>query len=586
MVDVLTFSVVTPCFNSENYISETIESVLSQCGPFKIQYIIIDGGSTDETLSIIRRYKALVDGGRYAANCLGIEFDYISEPDDGMYDAIAKGLSIVSGDICSYINSDDFYLPNAFKTALSIFSFYNTINWLTGIPNVYNAFGANFRRYVPFEYRSDFIRKGVYGRQLNHIQQESIFWRTKILQQVNIDRFSRLKYAGDYYLWHEFSKKNKLWIVDSILSGFRTHPDNKSKAVENYRAEFNSLVTEVMTLKDRFILFKHKFLWAADYDKKRKYSKSIMSVVRPQLMEHFEKVIKSAKSAPAAYTIDNGFDEIPAHKPYLTVVIGSFNRLPMLKLCMQALRDELAGKAVEFIVVDGGSTDGAIDWLISQKDIITLVQHNRGEWEGEKIKRKPWSYFMNLGFKAASGKFVCMLSDDSLIIPGAVNNGLELFESQLRDNKKLGAVAFYFRDYPVRKKYAVAVNVGNLYVNHGIYLKKALEDAGYADENYHFYFADTDLVLKIKSKGYECIASPTSFVEHYFEASPEIRATNNDENKEKDRQRLIHKWKGKAYPGSDYEKYLKTVGYWDYHPLDFKDETNTIEQLVKVCHDD
>lgn len=278
-------------------------------------------------------------------------------------------------------------------------------------------------------------------------------------------------------------------------------------------------------------------------------------------------------------------EEVPEHKPFITVVIGSYNRRKMIQLCIDAVREELKGSKTEIIVVDGGSTDGTIEWLLAQKDVITLVQHNRGEWRGEKIKRKPWSYFMNLGFKAASGKYICMLSDDSLIVPGAINNGIELFEQKLAENVKLGAVAFYFRDYPLRKNYAVAVNVGNLYVNHGLYLKSALEEVGYVDENYHFYFADTDLVLKMKVKSYQCIASPTSFVEHYFEATPDIRATNNDANKEKDRLRLINKWRNKAYPEQDYEKYLRIVGYWDYHPAGFTDNQSTINKLIEACHD-
>jgi len=275
----------------------------------------------------------------------------------------------------------------------------------------------------------------------------------------------------------------------------------------------------------------------------------------------------------------------PQHTPYLSIVIGSFNRLNMIKLCIQAVREETSSYRTEIIVVDGGSTDGTLEWLLSQKDIITTVQHNRGEWQGKKIERKPWAYFMNLAFKSASGKFICMLSDDSLIVPGAINEGLKLFESKLETSHKIGAIAFYFRDYPIRKKYAVAVNIGNLYVNHGLYLNSALHEVGHIDENYHFYFADTDLTLKLKSHGYNCIASPTSFVEHYFEATPDIRASNNDDKKEKDRLRLINKWRGIAYPEADHEKYIKCVGYWDYHPDEFKDASNTIDRLIKAHHD-
>ncbi|MCB4457209.1 glycosyltransferase family 2 protein [Leisingera sp. McT4-56] len=272
--------------------------------------------------------------------------------------------------------------------------------------------------------------------------------------------------------------------------------------------------------------------------------------------------------------------------PKISMVIGSFNRRKLLQLCIDAVRKELEGESYEIIVVDGGSTDGTVEWLTQQKDIISLIQHNRGEWNGKKIDRKPWAYFMNLAFKCASGKYICMLSDDSLIVPGAIVNGVDLFDEMLEQGVKLGGVAFYFRDYPVRKKYAVAINVGNLYVNHGLYLNAAMKEVGYCDEDYHFYFSDTDLCLKMKAAGYRVIRSKTSFVEHYFEATPEIRASNNDDRKEQDRMRLISKWAGTAYPEGEREKYEKIVGYWDYHPRGFDDPLNTIQRLIDASAPD
>lgn len=268
--------------------------------------------------------------------------------------------------------------------------------------------------------------------------------------------------------------------------------------------------------------------------------------------------------------------------PELSVVIGSFNRHKLLELCIESVRNELTNHKYEIIVVDGGSSDGTLEWLSTQKDVITIVQHNRGEWRGNKIIRKPWAYFMNLAFKCATGKYICMLSDDSLIVPGAINNGLDLFDKMLGQGVKLGGVAFYFRDYPVRKHFAVAINVGCLYVNHGLFLKSAMDEVGYCDENYHFYFADTDLALKIKAAGYRIVSSKSSFVEHYFEATPEIRASNNDDRKEKDRMRLIEKWAGVAYPEADKDRYVKVVGYWQVHPCAMTDETPQIKQLMMV----
>lgn len=265
----------------------------------------------------------------------------------------------------------------------------------------------------------------------------------------------------------------------------------------------------------------------------------------------------------------------------VSVVIGSFNRGKMLKLCINNVREELKDCPHEIIVVDGGSEDGTVEWLTQQKDIITIVQHNRGEWQGKALERRSWGYFMNLGFKCAQGEWICMLSDDSLIIPGAIKNGLRAADEAQKSGRKVGGVAFYFRDYPIRKKFAVAVNVGNLYVNHGLILNKGLKEVGYVSEDeYHFYFADTDLALKLKQKGYEVIKSSKSFVEHYFDATPEIRESNNDPKKERDRLHLINKWTGKAFPRRKRRKYEECVGYWEYIDTEDVDGGATISRLI------
>ena len=91
----------------------------------------------------------------------------------------------------------------------------------------------------------------------------------------------------------------------------------------------------------------------------------------------------------------------------ISVVLGSYNRLNFLQLAIQSVRAQVDSQLREIIVVDGGSSDGSMEWLLEQKDIITIVQHNRGEWLGKKITRRSWGYFMNLAFKCASAKYVC-----------------------------------------------------------------------------------------------------------------------------------------------------------------------------------
>ncbi|MEW6696874.1 MAG: FkbM family methyltransferase [Bacillota bacterium] len=215
-------------------------------------------------------------------------------------------------------------------------------------------------------------------------------------------------------------------------------------------------------------------------------------------------------------------------KPLISVVLGTYNRLAFLKLTIESIRKEVVNIPHEIIVIDGSSTDGTLEWLIQQKDILTLVQHNRGEWQGKPIQRKSWGYFMNLGFKCAQGKYICMLSDDCLLLPGAIINGYTLFENELNKGEKLGAAAFYWRNWPTDKKYVVLLTLGNkMFVNHGMFLKQALEDVGYVDEEtYLFYHADGDLCLKMWQQGYRCIDSPDSYVEHFNHANLPVRKSN------------------------------------------------------------
>jgi GT2 family glycosyltransferase len=214
--------------------------------------------------------------------------------------------------------------------------------------------------------------------------------------------------------------------------------------------------------------------------------------------------------------------------PIISVVLGSFNRISYLRKTIQSVREELKDFAYEIIIIDGGSTDGSLKWLSEQKDILLIIQHNRGYWNGKPLVRRSWGYFMNLGFKIAQGKYICMLSDDCLVIPGAIRNGYQLFEEKLKTDEKIGAIAFYFRDWPTQEKYHICCTPANyLYVNHGLYLNQAIKEVGYIDEdNYQFYGADTDLCLRMRSIGYKIIESPYSFIEHYAHANTKVRNSN------------------------------------------------------------
>ncbi len=234
-------SIITPCFNSERYIEETIESVLGQRGDFEIDYILVDGGSTDNTLNVVRKYKERVESGSFPIRCNKATLAYLSEKDEGMYDALVKGFKLVTGDITAYINSDDFYLPNAFSILVDIFEKHPGIDWITGIQTGYNEKGQIIDCFLPFKYYRKFIRNGIHGRILPFIQQESTFWRRELLNHLDFDLLRKYKFAGDFYIWYTFSREVDLYIAHGCLAGFRSHEGQISKHRSEYFKELNGI---------------------------------------------------------------------------------------------------------------------------------------------------------------------------------------------------------------------------------------------------------------------------------------------------------------------------------------------------------
>ena len=249
----------------------------------------------------------------------------------------------------------------------------------------------------------------------------------------------------------------------------------------------------------------------------------------------------------------------------VSVVIGSYNRLPLLTKAIESIRNNNITLPYEIIVVDGGSTDGSLEWLIQQKDIITIVQHNRGEWQGQPIKRRSWGYFMNLAFKSTQGQYIVMISDDCLLLPHAINLGVDRLKNLAAEGRKIGGVAFYFRNWPAEQEYYVQKSLaGHLAVNHGIYLKQAIEEVGWIEEQqYIFYKADSDLSLKMWLNDYEIVDCPGAYVEHYYDPNEAIRQSNNAVL-EYDRQVYRRRWQHiYAYPKWPELRGKITVSYQD-----------------------
>lgn len=224
-----TITLVTPSYNQGEYLEACIQSVLGQRYP-NLEYIIMDGGSRDQSVDIIRKYSPY------------LHF-WQSKPDGGQYAAIQEGFTKGHGDILAWLNSDDLLQPGALWVVAKIFRFYPEIEWIMGRPAVYNVYGEldSLLGYFPEWSRRAYL-EGRIGPP--HIQQESTFWRRSLYEKAGNRIETRMKLAGDCELWGRFFRHAKLHTVDALLAGFRCHEAQKTAVAGVYEAEARQVVVQ------------------------------------------------------------------------------------------------------------------------------------------------------------------------------------------------------------------------------------------------------------------------------------------------------------------------------------------------------
>mgnify|MGYP001229792368 CR=1 FL=1 len=211
-------SIVTPSYNQAHFLEETIQSVLEQDYP-NIEYIIIDGGSTDGSVNLIRKYEH-----RLAY--------WVSEPDKGQSQAINKGFARSHGQILAWLNSDDLYLPGALRHAVWTLQRSEASGVVSGACGVISADGHRIG-----VYRAPTRPPSVRSLLLNGncIAQPSTFFRRSDFERVGgLDE--NLHYPMDLHLWLRLLSFTTLTPVPRMLAAFRLHPLSKTMAQENATA--------------------------------------------------------------------------------------------------------------------------------------------------------------------------------------------------------------------------------------------------------------------------------------------------------------------------------------------------------------
>jgi glycosyltransferase involved in cell wall biosynthesis len=235
-------SIVTPSFNQGNFIEATIRSVLSQGYP-NLEYLVMDGGSTDQTVEILKKYNG--------------QLSWVSEKDRGQSHAINKGFNLATGDIFSYINSDDVYEPGGLHRVGAFFASHPQAHWLTGRCRIINSQGNEIRKLIT-AYKNFWLLSKSYQvlSVIDYISQPATFWRREVIRRIGSFN-EELHLAMDYDYSLRVGKQYRLWVVNDYLASFRVHSGSKSALIRDHFNE--DLAVARKYVQSKLLINLHRF---------------------------------------------------------------------------------------------------------------------------------------------------------------------------------------------------------------------------------------------------------------------------------------------------------------------------------------
>ena len=371
-------SIVTPSFNHGQFLEACIDSVLSQNYP-NLEYVIMDGGSTDNSVEIIKKYE----------NHLTY---WQSKSDGGQYAAINEGFKRTTGKIMTWLNSDDKFHPNAFKIAALIFKNHDDIQWIMGRPNVFDEKGNQLwiNDYLPVWSRNKYLRK-----QFKYIQQEGTFWRRSLWDMAGGCLDTNISLAGDLELWTRFFRYAQLFTVDALLAGFRTHPGQKSQVfISQYISEAETILDQEIQQFEKGL---HKNLLPGPDP-----------ILRSEIIKyHAMEFGKKPSAAPRSSDGKTGDTDVSNKPEYLiSAIVSTCNSEKFIRGCLEDLEAQTIADQLEIIVVNSGSNE-------NEEAIVKAFQEKYSNIKYLKTNKRETVYSAwNRAIKVSSGKYITTANTD------------------------------------------------------------------------------------------------------------------------------------------------------------------------------
>jgi glycosyltransferase involved in cell wall biosynthesis len=240
-------SIVTPSFNGRRYLEQAGRSILTQSGDFELEWIVVDGGSTDGTVELLHTFDQ------------DPRVRWTNENDRGQSDAINKGLGRATGDVVAWLNTDDLYTPGALDAVAEAFATNPAAQWLVGRCEIINAEGQVIRHSVT-RYKERSLRRYNFRALLreNFISQPAVFWRRDFGKRLGpLDE--SLHYTMDYDLWLRMGRASPPLFVDRVLAQFRLHQASKTGQVNREQFDEQYRVAARYFGADRASRWVHRF---------------------------------------------------------------------------------------------------------------------------------------------------------------------------------------------------------------------------------------------------------------------------------------------------------------------------------------